>query len=271
MEPGSIDVTNATAAFAAIAANPPALRTFLACVGNGQAPSRLRAAAAMTDCRTILDVGCGPAVFFATLLEQRQHDAAGGGAWRYFGVDPVRELLELARGRGMFLDDSRRPGALRAAIEGERVARAAGLPFVVELGEPSTAPTSAMLVAGDPLEQLEQLGDASVDGVVVRHVLEHLHSPHALLAHAARVARRCLVVALSQETRTAGTPLLPLVTDRHLGALRYSHWRPTLLQTVAAEGLQLVEHRRGEADGLVVREELFTWHRGSRCREQHDA
>lgn len=62
---------------------------FVADIGPAGAPSRLRAAAALSDCASILDVGCGPGVFRATLALADDRVKLE----RYVGVDPVGEML----------------------------------------------------------------------------------------------------------------------------------------------------------------------------------
>lgn len=184
----------------------------------------MRAANAFAKAKAILDVGCGPGVFFDTLTAAREP-----GTFDYVGIEPVLQLADQAR--------------QRCGIE-------------------ASAPTRGVTIVHDanPTGLLEFMAaDAPhrprFDAVLVRHVLEHLREPWQLLAAAANVCGGTLVVVLSRETRLQGIPQ-PLLTDRELGALRYSHWRLTLLQVIASRGFY-VHERATHADGLVPHEEYF--------------
>ena len=239
--------SNAPGAFSAIASDEAAMRSFLGSIGDAHAPSRVAIAQLLERCDDVLDIGCGPALTFAALQWHRQ-----GRSWRYCGVDPVRAMLEAAQTwpRLPILE-------LRERLDGEQVQRLGGLvvipwPFenamsVLRVGEYSRE-------AGEP---------PCADGVVLRHVLEHLQDPAPLLRSAARSVRSGgrLVVVLSQASRTAGLPL-PLLTDCHLGARRWSHWRPALFQAIAGAvvgGHWHLVQRQTQYEGLHVREELMCW------------
>lgn len=231
-------VPTAAESFESIASDPMALRSFLACIGSSTAPSRVRAAelVAAALCESVVDVGCGPAVLFDTLRE-----CEAVGPFRYVGVDPVEELLHIAQGRiaaTVLLDVSR-----------ENVDGADG---------------GHLLVLDDPLAYLARhrkgCGVAACpsrfDAAIVRHVIEHLPDPLPLLEAAAGAATRLVVVVVSQETRAAGLPR-PVLTDAHLGAMRWSHWRRDITATMERLGWTLKTHEQGPP--LVVREELFAW------------
>lgn len=90
------------------------------------------------------------------------------------------------------------------------------------------------------------------DAVLVRHVLEHL-TPLAgsrLLAECRPRCRKLLLLAFSQELHNGSRAIL---TDKHLGAERYSHSRP----------MMLAELNRGftvemvPSEALVIREEMW--------------
>lgn len=235
----------AAESFASIAADPSSLRSFLACIGSSDAPSRTRAAQLLDDCESVCDVGCGPAVLYETLVRRRSDPASGDDVdgdpvaprpLRYVGVDPVQELLHLAQSR------------VPAAIDVTGTA-AADVTSQAETGERHA------LVLDEPAGYLARCV-RGFDGVVLRHVVEHLAEPWALLSAAAVATRGVLVVVVSQATREHGMPS-SVMTDHHLGAMRWSHWRPRLLRHVADYGLELVRHESGSP--LVVREELFAW------------
>lgn len=233
------DPFNAAASFQAIAADPERLRSFLACIGDEQAPSRQRAAALLSDCESVADVGCGPAVMRGAL--------DGWPAWRagrrrYVGADTCRQLLDY--------------GAMNYGLPlRERPVDCADpwVPLVL-----ASSPGSFLLEL-DGETFLRQAGARSFDGVLLRHVLEHLQHPHALFGAALEAARRRVVVVLSQASRAHGI-VGPLMTDRHLGAMRWSHWRPQLVAAAARAGFVLADYRLGPPD-LVVREELLAWER----------
>lgn len=246
-----IPPSDAPGAFLAIASDPAAMRSFLGSIGDAHAASRLRIVQLLEPCDNVLDVGCGPAVTYSALRWHRQDPNRN---WLYCGIDPVRAMLEAAR------TESRLPILeLHERWDGEQIRTARGL-----------------VVVPWPFENASHIlrhGDYSrgacmppcADGVVLRHVLEHLQEPRPLLESCARSVRPGgrLVVVLSQETHSVGLPL-SLLTDRHLGACRWSHYRPALYEALAGAGVpggwRLVA-RESSADGLTVREELFCWER----------
>ncbi len=223
---------SAADAFRTIARDPTALRSFLQGIGNEHAPSRLRAADLLLNCESVADVGCGPALMWNAL-------AACGWRGRYVGADPVEELLHLAQKH------------VPAAIDVTRAAD--GLVRSHDIGQPHA------LVLDDPTAFLKRCRTSRFAGVLLRHVLEHLPEPWQLLQAAADATSQRLVVVLSRSTRVAGGITMPLLTDRYLGALRWSHWRPTLMAVAESRGLECTQHVRG--DGLVADEELFVFDR----------
>lgn len=229
-------VRTAAESFDAIAADPASLRSFLACIGSSDAPSRVRAAQLSDDHARVLDVGCGPAVMFETLQDRRTPVAA---PLSYVGVDPVDGFLALAQAR------------VPAAIDVTGSATA-DVDSLAEIRSPHA------LVLDDPAAYLNRCRPRSFDAVLMRHVVEHVPDPLPLLRAAARAARRLVVVVVSQETRSAGIPR-SLLTDTHLGALRWSHWRPDLLATMARDEPSWSLHAHEQGPPLVVREELFAW------------
>ncbi len=143
---------------------------FLSGIGGHRHPSRLLAAKRLAGCETIIDVGCGPGVFWTTLAALRP------GTFTYLGFDPVVEMFESA-GTGV-------AGSLR-----EGAAESLPLP------------------------------DKSADGVLVRHVFEHLEDPAPAMREACRVCARDLVIVFSQWTN----PRRSIISDSYLKALRWSH------------------------------------------------
>lgn len=227
-------VPTAAESFDAIAADPASLRSFLACIGSSAAASRMRAAGLICEslCNSVVDAGCGPGLFFRTLADV----CVGTLVPQYVGVDPVAKLLAIA--------------ADTYTLPIEPVIRTSPCAF-------GPGWSTHYLVHGDPLAQLAG-AERCADAVLLRHVVEHVPDPLPLLRAAARAARRLVVVVVSQETRSAGIPR-SLLTDTHLGALRWSHWRPDLLAMMAREepSWSLYAHEQGPP--LVVREELFAW------------
>lgn len=246
-----IPPSDAPGAFLAIARDQAAMRSFLGSIGDAQAASRLHICQLLETCDHVLDVGCGPALTHSALAWHR--DGAQRD-WLYCGIDPVRTMLEVAQSDRNFpvLE-------LNERLDEDHVRRLHGLPVVpwpfevnrhvLRHGEYSRPPNSP----------------PCADGVVLRHVLEHLQDPAPLLQSCARSVRPGgrLVVVFSQETHAAGLPL-PLLTDRHLGACRWSHYRPAIYAAIAGAGVpggwRKVAHLT-HADGLVVREELICWER----------
>lgn len=102
-------------------------------------------------------------------------------------------------------------------------------------------PVPAMTDAAERLHRKHYLGpwrnaraeelpfpDRTFQGVLVRHVLEHLQAPVPALREAARVCDRDLVLVFSQWTN----PRRSIVSDSHLQALRWSHHDSTLFVAV---------------------------------------
>lgn len=81
---------DAPEAFDAIAANPRTFHEFHQCIGDAAAESRTIAAARAALHRTVLDLGCGPAVWWATLCRH-------GSPPIYTGADASPAMLERAR------------------------------------------------------------------------------------------------------------------------------------------------------------------------------
>lgn len=260
-----IPPSDAPGAFLAIARDEASMRSFLGSIGDAHAASRVRICELLEPCDHVLDVGCGPALTYSALAWHRsppKYSAADDVVarvqprnWLYCGIDPVRAMLEASEGglgRMPILE-------LNERLDDEQLRRAHGLvvvpwPFevnrcVLRHGEYSRPPNSP----------------PCADGVVLRHVLEHLQDPAPLLQSCARSVRPGgrLVVVFSQETHGAGFPL-SLLTDRHLGACRWSHYRPAIYAALAGAGVpggwRKVSHLT-HADGLVVREELLCWER----------
>jgi len=166
---------------------------FMAGIGGPGHPSRMLAADRLAACKRVLDVGCGPAVFWTTL--HRTHPEI-----RYQGIDPVARMFQYAP----------------IGCPELEVGRAEELPYESE----------------------------SLDGVLLRHVLEHLANPRDALAEAVRVCRRDLVVVFSQWTNDRRQ----LLTDAHLRAARFSHVAGHLLN--AAKPLELIARFRWTPTGL---------------------
>lgn len=243
--------------FGNIARDRRALCSFLAGIGNERAPSRVRAAEFFHDCETVVDVGSGPCVSYQTLRESRAGVGASPGVdgdpdapLRYVGVEPVADLAALACAQQGLRPVSPSNGTLPPLAD---VIAANGSSVV-------HAPNVAGFLA---------TGARSADGVLVRHVLEHLPAADAcvLLAIASAVARRKLFVAISAATRVDGLSR-SLVTDTFLGAWRWSHWRPALLRELGldrdgkpigeATHWRLVAHERR---GFAANEEVFEFER----------
>lgn len=250
--------SDAPGAFSAIATDPSAMRSFLGSIGDAHAASRQRICELLEPCDHVLDIGCGPAVTFCALQQHRQRDRGntidGGRQWSYCGVDPVRAMLEAAR------TYPRLPIlAERERLDGEEVRRTGGLVVVPWPFENASHVLRHCEYSKGPGEP------PCADGVVLRHVLEHLQDPAPLLRSAARSVRPGgrLVVVLSQASRAVGLPL-PLLTDCHLGARRWSHWRPTLHQAIAGAivgaSWKAVANLT-QYEGLHLREELMCWER----------
>jgi hypothetical protein len=274
--------------FEAIARDPAKLRTFLACIGSSDAPSRRRAAVLLDDCESVCDVGCGPGVLFESLHDRRRSpghlrdrkaaatargapnlvDGAGPNPFVYVGLDPVAQLVDIAKNR------------LRSLV-GPTFnvfgTRQDGWSNKSMLDEWALEGSSAhALFAVDPLEALRRFADGErrrnllglksrrFDGVVLRHVLEHLAHPWSLFEAAASSCADVLIVIVSQETRSAGLSQ-SIITDAHLGAVRWSHWRPTMLFAGESNGFALHNHETeshiSNPHSLAIREELFCWRR----------
>lgn len=244
MTTGQRDPFDPVTSFQAIARDPVQLGSFLACIGNAHAPSRRRCVDLLAICESVVDLGCGPGVLVDAFAAVGRGPGDAGGI-RYVGVDSSAELLQLAATRtGLPLASTvTPPQTLRLLVEDGPSAF-----LLCNAVEAMSGFAASTEVPPRP---------ALADAVVVRHVLEHLREPDHLLAMAAAAARRRLVVVLSQESRAHGLAG-PLLTDTHLGAARWSHYRPQLLRVTEAAGLQL-ERRETHADGLVVREELLAF------------
>lgn len=171
---------------------------FLAGIGPAGARSRLLAAGAVADCSTVLDVGCGPGVFRATLALTSRPDPLA----RYVGVDAVEEMLP---------ESANLPGPPPTVEWIE--AKAESLPF--EAGE--------------------------FEGVVVRHLLEHLEDPYEVLREAARVCSRIVVLVFSQWPRNGGKSM---ISDAYLKAIRWSHPERLLRAELDRAGFQAVAEER---------------------------
>lgn len=169
---------------------------FMAGIGKPNHPSRELAASRLAGCASVLDIGCGPAVFYRTL----QH-RFGEKAPIYFGVDAVATMFDHA------------PEEARPAL---RIQRAEDL----------------------------ACPDESFQGVLLRHVLEHLDDPRDALTEAVRVTGRDLVIVFSQWTNDRQR----LLTDTHLRAARFSHVGGHLLNI--ARPLELIARFRWTPTGL---------------------
>jgi ubiquinone/menaquinone biosynthesis C-methylase UbiE len=76
--------------FDTIAATPAEFKEFCERIGDARAPSRLAAKEAIAACSSVLDVGCGPGVFRATL------DLEPAWPGHYVGVDTSTRMIEHA-------------------------------------------------------------------------------------------------------------------------------------------------------------------------------
>jgi len=166
---------------------------FMAGIGGPGHPSRILAAERLAACGTVLDIGCGPAVFWTTLHRVRPEI-------EYRGIDPVARMFDYAP---------------------------IGCPKL-EVGHAEKLPYEA----------------ESFDGVLLRHVLEHIEDPRDALAEAVRVCSRDLVVVFSQWTNDRHR----LLTDSHLRAARFSHVAGNLLGV--AKPLELIARYRWTPTGL---------------------
>ncbi len=164
---------------------------FLAGIGGHRHPSRLLAAKCLAGCETIIDVGCGPGVFWSTLADVHP------GPFTYLGFDPVAEMFKSA-GTGVY-------GFLR-----EGAAESLPVP------------------------------DKCADGVLVRHLLEHLEDPCPAIREACRVCARDLVIVFSQWTN----PRRKMVSDSYLKALRWSHCDAPLIEAAWRHEFELVARYR---------------------------
>lgn len=259
---------SAAEAFRAIATDPGKLRTFTACIGDELHPSRkriaqllarwfvdLRASVSASGLQTygwprrlsVLDVGCGPAVLRRSLGEQFEPHQL-----RYVGVDPVLSLLERADCREFSLWDVARDGPLPRLQfdDGWRDLLVA----ISDDGDPAMV-TMAPGESGWNQRLPFSCAVPQFDAVVVRHVLEHLAKPGPLLAECCMLARSKLILVFSQATHATGLDQ-SLLTDQHLGAPRWSHWRTSVEELVGR--LQFDVQAIEAGPPLVPREEL--WH-----------
>lgn len=196
-QPPQEELLTAPQAFDAIARDDATFLTFATCIGDLNAPSRVLAAARAVHHRTVLDLGCGPAVWWRSLVSAST--ASGCPAPIYTGADASPAMLARARVAAPELD---RPERLVAIEEGK------WLPWP----------------------------DRHFDFVFVRHLLEHLIEAKMIsqLREALRVTKSELVIAFSQCTQ--GVRPAPILTDEHLGAKRWAHRVDAVTDAVEASG-----------------------------------
>lgn len=191
---------------------------FQAAIGDPCAPSRLRAARDLCDCLTILDVGCGLGTFFQTLLH---HATPTPEHWRYVGIDQSQNMLDIA-----FLGTSgREQGRLCTA----------------DIDQPHP----------DQFDHLRAFGP--YDGVLVRHVLEHLFDPRRALRNVLGLAAKRVVLIFSQAP-TAN--VFRVLTDTDMGVTRWAHPEHVLREWIAREGftITLADSYRPGCETLSPRE-----------------
>lgn len=211
--------------FDTIAREPSAFQEFTGGIGDARAPSRILAREAVLGARDVLDVGCGPAVFFDTL-----HDSP---AWEgtYVGADTSAAMIDHAVRR---LGASRRYAADRCHL--------VTMPLV------------------DERTRLAW-NDCSFDAVVCRHVLEHLSHPLPLLHELARVCRSTLVLVFSQAPLQFQAEGIR-IADQQLGVPRFAHRASDLLPVLDDWTVTMRRHDPRDklsptGGGLLAREALW--------------
>lgn len=209
---------------------------FIAGIGPAGAPSRKRAAEALTYCKSILDVGCGPGVFLTTL----QLIPRAVVLDRYVGVDAVADMLPEV------------PKAVTIQVEGE--------PDVPEVIIEGTVIFQHCTADKMPY------ADRDFEGVLVRHLLEHLENPLPVLKEACRLCSRTLVIVFSQWPRMSGRSL---PTDAYLGAPRWAHPEQTLELAIRIAGFRRIDKELfnpNQRDRLAPREGVWTCQRNEETR-----
>ena len=97
------------------------------------------------------------------------------------------------------------------------------------------------------------------EGVLVRHLLEHLKDPRKVLEEACRVCSRTLVVVFSQLPNQYSTKQIR--ADNYLGAERWSHPSGGLEAVISCAGFRKIDKENYSPDQkhrLIPRESVWT-------------
>jgi len=171
-----------------------------------------------------------------------------------------KSILDVGCGPGVFLttlqlDKGRRP-----------LERYVGIEAVHEmlLGFPQPWPEYATFQHGTAEEI--PFKDNEFEGVLVRHLLEHLKDPLPALGEACRVCSRTLVIVFSQWPHT-GSKSVP--TDDYLGAARWSHAEWTMDSRIRRAGFRRIDREMfnpNRRDRLAPREAVWVCQRNEETR-----
>lgn len=108
--------------------------------------------------------------------------------------------------------------------------------------------------------------DRDFEGVVVRHLLEHMRDPLPVLKEACRLCSRTLVIVFSQWPHT-GSKSVP--TDAYLGAARWSHPEWIMDSRIRRSGFRRIDREifnPNQRDRLAPREAVWVCHRNEETR-----
>lgn len=171
---------------------------FVKAIGDSDAKSRRLIAKHCRDGDSILDVGCGPGLQFYTLKRQLPE-----ATFEYTGIDASRTMISHA---AKYLEGSTFP------------------------------PDSVTLIPVDVFN-MQPFKDRSYSVVIVRHLLEHVAQPYAVIRECARMCSDRLLIVFSQAPTHSP---VAIATDSHFGVPRFAHPISRISQALEASGFSRV-------------------------------